>query len=179
MRNPLFPRASHAQSRRWSFWVNTVAASPYLSPETRKRIYRRLGLQIDAEAFEIGAHCYFHSAEIRIGARARLNDWCWIENTAPVAIGAGVGIGAHTAIITSTHALGPSHSRASGGWDYLPVRIEDGAWIGARSTLLAGVTVGRGAVVAAGAVVTADLEPDCLHGGVPARRLRELAPSEA
>ena len=174
LRNPLLPRARHAQSRRWWFWANTVAGSPYLSFEARKRLYRRLGMDIAADAFEIGAHCYFHSADIRIGAGSRLNDWCWIENTAHVEIGTGVAIGAHAAIITSTHALGPTRSRASGGWGYLPVTIGDGAWIGARCTLLAGVTVGPGAMVAAGAVVAADVEADSLYGGVPARKLRSL-----
>ena len=58
-----------------------------------------------------------------------------------------------------------------------PIRIESGAWIGARSTILPGVTVGHGAVVAAGAVVTRDVEPNTLVAGVPARVLRSLEPS--
>lgn len=160
-------------SRRWLFWANTVAGSPYLSYEARKRLYRALGMQIDPGAFEIGAHCYFHSADFAIGAGSRINDWCWFENVARIELGHGVGVGAHTVIITSTHDIGPSRTRAT-GWSYLPVTLEDGCWIGARSTILPGVTVGRGAVVAAGAVVNKDLEPNHLYGGVPARKLRAL-----
>lgn len=47
--------------------------------------------------------------------------------------------------------------------------IEDDVWIGARTTILKGVCIGRGAVVAAGAVVTKDVDPYSIVGGVPAR----------
>lgn len=55
-----------------------------------------------------------------------------------------------------------------------PVVIEDDVWIGVKATVLKGVRIGRGAVVAAGAVVTQDVEPFTLVAGVPARKLREL-----
>jgi maltose O-acetyltransferase len=174
MPNPLLPRTSHAGSRRWSFWVNTVAASPYVSPATRARLYRALGMDIAPGAYEIGARCYFHSAAVSIGAETRINDLCWFENTAPLTIGRGVGIAARVAILTSRHRIGPSSSRASGGWYYLPVTLEDGCWVGAGALIQPGVTIGRGSIVAAGAVVTADTEPDWLYGGVPARKIRPL-----
>lgn len=56
------------------------------------------------------------------------------------------------------------------------VVVEDDAWIGANVVLLPGVTVGQGAVVAAGAVVTHDVPPYTLVGGTPARVLRLIAP---
>jgi maltose O-acetyltransferase len=173
VRNPLLPRTEHVASRRWSFWVNTVAASPYVNPQARKSIYRRLGLKISHEAWEIGSRCYIHSSDIRIGERTIINDFCYFENVARITLGSGVGIGAHVAIITSNHDIGPSTQR-NGDWHYLPVTIEDGCWIGARATILPGVTVGRGTIVAAGAVVTSDCEPNCIYGGVPARILRQL-----
>lgn len=54
-----------------------------------------------------------------------------------------------------------------------PTVIEDDAWIGAGAILMAGVRVGRGAIVAAGAVVTKDVPPYEIHGGVPARKVRD------
>ena len=54
-----------------------------------------------------------------------------------------------------------------------PTVIEDDAWIGYGAILLAGVRVGRGAIVAAGAVVTGDVPPFEIHGGVPARKIGE------
>lgn len=53
-----------------------------------------------------------------------------------------------------------------------PIRIDDDAWVGAAAIILPGVTVGRGAVVAAGAVVSEDVAPGAIVAGVPARTLR-------
>jgi len=66
-------------------------------------------------------------------------------------------------------------------WDAIPsrpIRICRGAWIGARSIILKGVTVGEGAIVGAGSVVTKDVEPFTMVGGNPARVLRRLERGE-
>ena len=60
-----------------------------------------------------------------------------------------------------------------------PIVIEDDCWLGAGSAVLAGVTVGHDSVVAAGAVVTRDVPPYSVVGGVPARVLRTRGPGEA
>lgn len=54
----------------------------------------------------------------------------------------------------------------------LPVTIENGCWIGANVTILKGVTIGRGSIVAAGAVVTKSCEPYSIIGGVPAKVIK-------
>lgn len=173
MFNPLLPRTHHAGSRRWQFYVNTLAASPYIGPRTRTRIYRAMGLGVSS-GVEIGSRCYIHSADISIGAGSFINSFCWFENTAHLHIGRGVAIAPRVVVITSRHRIGPSSARASGGWYYLPVTLEDGCWIGAGALIQPGVTIGRGSIVAAGAVVAADTEPDWLYGGVPARKIRPL-----
>jgi maltose O-acetyltransferase len=76
-------------------------------------------------------------------------------------------------ILTSEHALGP-HERRGGEVVGTPVRVGDGCWIGARAVLLPGATVGDGCVIAAGADVRGDCEPDTLYAGVPARPVRRL-----
>jgi len=169
----IVPSVDHVGSRSWHFWVNQIAASRYVSQATRKRIYGRLGLQISPAARAIGAGCFFHSSEISIGARTFINDFCYFENVAPIAIGDDVAIGMQTAIVTSTHELG-NRSARSGRWGVLPVSIGDGCWIGARAMILPGVTIGEGTVVAAGAVVTSNCEPNHLYGGVPAQAVRKL-----
>lgn len=63
--------------------------------------------------------------------------------------------------------------------DSKPVRIEDDVWIGLKSTILKGVTIGRGAVIAAGTVVTKDVPPYVLVAGNPARIIRELRKAES
>jgi acetyltransferase-like isoleucine patch superfamily enzyme len=58
-----------------------------------------------------------------------------------------------------------------------PIRICEGAWIGARSIILKGVTIGAGAVVGMGSVVTKDVPPRTVVGGNPARVIREIGPA--
>ena len=169
----ILPPEGHVWLRRWYFWTNYVAASPFINQRTRVRLLRRLGLAISPDVRGLGFGSYFHTSAISIGAGAHVNDFCYFENLAPVAIGNNAGVGMRTTILTSHHPIGDA-SRRVGEWKLLPVTLGDGCWIGARSLILAGVTVGEGAVVAAGAVVTTDCEPNHLYGGVPAKLIRKL-----
>jgi maltose O-acetyltransferase len=160
-----------AGSRAWSFYVNVVGASPLMTADTRFRIYRWAG--IETETRDIGPACYFHSSAIRVGPDSLINHGCHFENVAPVDIGARCALAPGVMVITSTHEIG-GPERRQGDWGVLPVRVEDGCWIGARSVLCPGVVVGAGCLIAAGAVVRESCEPNGLYAGVPARRLREL-----
>lgn len=173
VRRSLRPSTDSVMSRRWGFYVNGLAASPFVSRTKRQRIYRRLGLDIRTDAVFPG--CYFHTANIHIGFGAILNQSVHIENTARVEIGERTGLGLQTTVITSNHDLGSSHMRL-GSWFQEPVVIGTGCWIGARCLILPGVTIGDGCLVAAGSVVRGALEPDGLYAGVPVRRIRDLEP---
>lgn len=93
----------------------------------------------------------------------------------PVAIGCDVMMGPECVIITRNHR----HDRVDvpmirqGYDDYRPVVIEDDVWIGRRVTVLPGVTVGAHSIISAGAVVTKDVEPYSVVGGVPARLIKK------
>lgn len=108
----------------------------------------------------IGADCW-----INVGCRFDLSDHITVEQA--------VAIGHDVVILTSTHRLG-DHLRRAAELAVAPVIIEHGSWIGARAVILPGVRIGAGAVVAAGAVVTQDVAPDVMVGGVPARELKTL-----
>jgi maltose O-acetyltransferase len=143
----------------------------------RAALYRSLGLNIGSGVTIFGpitfASSSFRPKRIRIGAGCFINSHVYIDASAPVTLGAGVSVGHHVVIVTADHAIGPPEFRA-GPLQPAPVTVEDGAWLGACVMLLPGVTVGHGAVVAAGAVVTKDVPPDTLVGGVPARPIRKL-----
>ena len=94
-----------------------------------------------------------------------------------ITIGDQVYIGHHAVLITTNHEIGAARQRC-GVWRCAPIVIEDGAWIGARTTILPGVTIGRGSIVAAGAVVTKNVLPNMLVGGVPAKPIRALPEEE-
>lgn len=110
---------------------------------------------------------------LTLGPKTFLSYGCHIENREPVHIGAGCAIANQVSILTSTHEIGPQDGRA-GAYSGQPVTIEDGCWIGARATILPGVTIGKGCVIGAGAVVTRDCPPNDVYVGVPARSARRI-----
>jgi maltose O-acetyltransferase len=110
---------------------------------------------------------------LHVGERCLFTTPLYLNLNATVFIGDRVVIGHHVVIITDEHDMSDPLYRG-GKRSSLPVRIEDGAWVGACATLLPGVTVGRGAVVAAGSVVAKDVPPDTLVGGVPAKVIKKL-----
>lgn len=77
-------------------------------------------------------------------------------------------------LCTDTHEVDPLARKEKGGSFAKPIRIGDDCWIGARATILGGVSIGNGAVVAAGAVVAKDVNAFCVVGGVPARFIRKV-----
>ena len=110
---------------------------------------------------------------IRVGKRTFINSGCCFQDQGGIEIGDDVLIGQQVVIATLNHDLHPER-RAS--MTPKPVKICDKVWIGAHATILAGVTVGEGAVVAAGAVVTRDVPPNTVVAGVPARVIKEIKP---
>jgi acetyltransferase-like isoleucine patch superfamily enzyme len=106
---------------------------------------------------------------IRIGDRVLLNAGSMVTARDLVEIGNDVAL-SYDAFVTDSD----DHGLEGGPTRTAPVKIKDGAWIGARAIVLPGVTVGRRAVVAAGAIVTHDVPDDTLVAGQPARPLRAL-----
>jgi maltose O-acetyltransferase len=84
-------------------------------------------------------------------------------------IGNNVNVAGEVNIFTEEHDVQSPDFAVAGG----PVVIEDYVYLATRSMILPGITVGRGAVVAAGAVVTKDVPPYAIVGGVPARVIGE------
>lgn len=105
---------------------------------------------------------------LTIAEGAFINAHCWFDVSAPVRIGPRASIGHHVLLITSDHdASDPGHR--CGAHRPSPIRIGEGAWLGASVIVLPGVTIGKGAVVVAGAVVTKDVPPNARVAGNPAR----------
>jgi O-antigen/teichoic acid export membrane protein/acetyltransferase-like isoleucine patch superfamily enzyme len=108
---------------------------------------------------------------VSIGNGTVINQKCLIYTSGGLIIGSNVSISAEVALITGTHDINDPEFPS----DYRPIIIDDYAWIGTRAMILQGVTIGQGAVVMAGAVVTKDVEPFAVVGGVPAKQITERA----
>ena len=121
---------------------------------------------------------------IHIGNNVSINYRCLLIDCNSIIIGHDVLIAPGVQINTASHPtelserLTPDWNSASGEYRWRtfakPVIIGDGCWIGANATIIGGVTIGEGAVVAAGAVVTKDVPPHTLVGGVPAKYIKSL-----
>ena len=119
------------------------------------------------EGAHIGRDCNI-GKDVYIDAGVVVGDRCKIQNFATLYKGLRVGnrvfIGPHACFTNDTYprAVNPD-------WQVVPTTVEDGASIGANATILCALTIGRNAMVAAGAVVTRDVPPHGLVAGVPAK----------
>lgn len=104
-------------------------------------------------------------ALVSIGEGSVINRGCLLYTTGGLKIGRQVSVSSGAWLVTGSHDINAPDFRAA----FHPIVIEDYAWIGARATILAGTRIGEGAVVMAGAVVTRDVEPYTIVGGIPAR----------
>jgi acetyltransferase-like isoleucine patch superfamily enzyme len=112
---------------------------------------------------------------LRIGDFVYINSYTIIDCQNSITIGSRVQIGPHCYIGDFDHGV---HVNVQHPFDHrypkdlAPVVIEDNVWLGAGSIVLKGVTIGKNSVIAAGSVVNRDIPPNCVAGGVPAKKLR-------
>jgi acetyltransferase-like isoleucine patch superfamily enzyme len=121
-----------------------------------------------------------YPSRIRLGDDVTVNVGCMLVGGADLTIGNGVMIGAGSKIVTSEHVAGrtdtPMHLQ---GIATMPVTIGDDVWLGFDAKVLAGARLARGCIVAAGAVVTGEMDVPAFSvlGGVPARVLKSRLPT--
>jgi acetyltransferase-like isoleucine patch superfamily enzyme len=115
----------------------------------------------------------YYQNELIVGAGSWIGQATFLHAAGGITIGREVGIAPQVSILTSTHR-DPGRDRAimSGEIDARPVVLEDFCDVGVGAIILPGVTVGRGAQVGAGAVVTRDVPPFAIVAGNPARVIR-------
>ncbi len=108
---------------------------------------------------------------ITLGNRVFINAGCKFQDQGGIVIGDDCLIGHNATLCTINHAQDPDRR---GDMEFHPIRIENKVWLGANVTILPGVTIGEGAIVAAGAVVTKDVAARTIVGGVPARVIKTI-----
>jgi len=137
----------------------------------RSYYYRRVSrISMDRSVnIQMGCYIYNSDAPFVIDAKSVVNRYCTLDRRGGLYIGSRVNVSAEVAIYTAGH-----DPQLSDFHDYVkPVTIEDYAWLGTRSIIMPGVTVGKGAVVLPGAIVTRNVEPYAIVGGTPARKIGE------
>ena len=117
-----------------------------------------------------------HPSRLSIRDESFINYYCHIHcgDYGHVTVGKNVFIDPDVKICCVSHEIGTSKQRAGVATKNGDIVIEDGAWIGIGSTLLPGVRIGKGSIIAADAVVNKDIKQNTLVAGIPARLIREL-----
>lgn len=139
------------------------------SHRVRGFFYRRAGLQVDPTS-SIHWRAEFYAPErIFVGRDCTIGDSAFLDGRSGLRIGNSVNFGSHVTIFTRQHDVNSPDFEETGG----PVTVGDHAWISSHAIVLPGVTIGEGGVVAAGAVVSKDVEPYTVVGGNPARFIKD------
>lgn len=148
----------------------------YHTPEEIREIMTELtGKKID-DTFRMFPPFYTDFGKnITIGKNVFINSSCHFQDQGGIEIGDGCLIGHNVVLATINHDLYPQNNRIN---HYAPIKLGKSVWVGSNSTILGGVTIGDRAAVAAGAVVTRDVPPLTIVGGVPARVIRTIDPKE-
>jgi len=148
----------------------------YHEPQEIRELFSILtGQKID-ESFGLFPPFYTDCGKnIHIGKHVFINGGCQFQDQGGIEIGDGALIGHNVVLATINHDLNPEKNRKN---HYAPIKIGSHVWIGSNATVLPGVTIGDWAVVAAGAVVTKDVPPMTVVGGVPAKVLKQIDPKE-
>jgi acetyltransferase-like isoleucine patch superfamily enzyme len=115
----------------------------------------------------------YHQNLLQVGAASWIGQAAFLHSAGGITVGKRVGIAPHVCILTSTHAdAGRDVPIMDGPLEFAAITLEDDCDIGVGAIILPGVTVGQGAQVGAGAVVTHDVPPFSVVAGNPARVLR-------
>ena len=141
----------------------------------RRLLLRMSGVDVGTGVCVCGRGWIYGRGQLRIGDGTWMSPGVTVHThvEAPVRIGDRCDIGPGVEFITGSHEMGGSARRAGPG-KASPITVGNGCWIGAGTKILGGTCVGEGAVVAAGSVVTRDVEANTLVAGVPALPKRHL-----
>ena len=142
-----------------------------LVPNPLRNYYLRMfGIRIWGGKSCIHRGCkFFQVGKMSVGQNTVINFGCYLDNRRGIYIGNNVGIAHNTKIYTLGHDLNDSQFKTKGA----PVSIEDNVFIFSNALIMPGITIGEGAIVLAGSVVTEDVEPWTIVGGNPARKIRD------
>nr|WP_278402139.1 sugar O-acetyltransferase [Megamonas rupellensis] len=146
--------------------------------QRRRDFLRTFVAKLDEGAM-INSPFYMEFANhLEMGVNSFINYDCIMLNNAMIKLGDNVLVGPKVSFYTAMH---PIDAKQREQWLVYakPITVEDNVWIGGSATILGGVTIGKNAIVGAGAVVTKDVEPNTIVVGNPARVLRKITAEDS
>ncbi|MCH6266405.1 sugar O-acetyltransferase [Neobacillus citreus] len=142
----------------------------YHTPEEIRELFSQLtGKPVD-KAFAMFPPFYTDCGKnITVGKNVFINSGCRFQDQGGITIGDGVLIGHNVVLATLNHDIDPKKRSTL---QPAPIVIGNNVWVGANATVVPGVTIGDGTIIAAGAVVTKDVPENVIVGGVPAKKIK-------
>lgn len=162
-------------SKKWHVVQEKIANLPNVDYYAYKRnLFYMATLNCGNSFYTHPMLCILYPNNLEIGENVFFNRNVYITAFEKVCIGNNVLIGPNTIINSGNHNyLNSKVLIAEQGHTYKPIIIENDVWIGADCKILAGVTIGKGAVVGAGSVVTKNIAPYSVVAGIPARAIKK------
>ena len=139
--------------------------------DVRMRLYETLGVRFeDVRRATIMLRTEVWAPTLlELGAGATVGRHCLLDARGGIRLGRSVNVSSYARFMSAKHRTDDPGFVA----EFRPIEVGDRAWVALGATVLGGVAIGEGAVVAAGAVVSRDVEPYTIVGGVPARPIGE------
>ncbi|WP_428897760.1 Acetyltransferase (isoleucine patch superfamily) [Parelusimicrobium proximum] len=157
--------------------ITSEMNNTHRSPEEIRKLFSRLtGVEADESLWLMTPFYTDFGRNIRVGKNVFINHACTFMDRGGITIEDNVLIGPKVNLITINHPVNPLERQSTIS---TPVVIKKNAWIGIGATILPGVTVGENSIVSAGAVVTKDVPPNTIVGGIPAKVLKSTDMKEA
>lgn len=159
-------------ARRVTFRLNSAY---HTQDEVRCLLSELFGYQV-SQSLRVFPPIYADFGKnITVGENVFINACCHFQDHGGITIGDGCQIGHNVVFATLNHGLSPEKRRNTYP---APIVLGKNLWVGSNATILQGVTIGDNAIIAAGAVVTKDVEANAVVGGVPARFIKRIADAE-
>lgn len=139
------------------------------SRHIRKWFYQMLGARIGKNCFPCRRVEVLLPKGLELGDHVAVGWFAELDARGGIKVGHDTNISSHVKLITGSHDIDDLNYTA----DFLPIHIGHHCWIGTGAMVLQSIKIGDGAVVAAGAVVTKDVPPWTVVGGIPAKEIRK------
>lgn len=148
----------------------------YRTPEEIREIFSKLTGKPVNNTLNIFPPFYTDCGKnITIGNHVFFNSGCKFQDQGGITIDDGALLGHNVVLATLNHCMIPEQ-RAN--LEPAPIHIGKNVWLGANAMVLPGVTIGDGAIIAAGAIVTKDVPANTIVGGIPAKKIKNIPQHE-
>lgn len=158
-----------------TYLINNITSvlPPTRFYKTKSFLYKLIGWNIDLSSRIVSSANFWGTFDLSIGADTFIgHDVLILGGNSSVKIGSNVDIAPRVTIVTGSHYIDMRGERSAGSGYSSDIIIEDGVWVGAGSTIIGGITIGRKSIVGSGSLVNKSIPPNVIAVGNPCRPIK-------